>query len=102
MPITRLLIANRGELAIRIARASADPGLRSVAVHSRVPHWKRWGPQLGLASKQKLTSSPHQVDNVARGVPADIRAARMKISVPWTVPITWRQRACPPFCIRKR
>ncbi|HTI79113.1 MAG TPA: biotin carboxylase N-terminal domain-containing protein, partial [Acetobacteraceae bacterium] len=35
MPITRLLIANRGEIAIRIARAAADLGLRSVAVHSR-------------------------------------------------------------------
>jgi acetyl/propionyl-CoA carboxylase alpha subunit len=35
MPITRLLIANRGEIAIRIARAAADMGLRSVAVHSR-------------------------------------------------------------------
>jgi acetyl/propionyl-CoA carboxylase alpha subunit len=35
MPITRLLIANRGEIAIRIARAVADMGLRSVAVRSR-------------------------------------------------------------------
>ena len=35
MPITRLLIANRGEIAIRIARAVADLGLPSVAVHSR-------------------------------------------------------------------
>jgi hypothetical protein len=35
MPITRLLIANRGEIAIRIARSAADLGLRSVAVHSR-------------------------------------------------------------------
>jgi len=35
MPVTRLLIANRGEIAIRIARAAADLGLRSVAVHSR-------------------------------------------------------------------
>src|SRR5215471_19240725 len=26
----------------------------------------------------------------------------MKISVPWTVPITCRQRACTPFCIRNR
>ena len=26
----------------------------------------------------------------------------MKISVPWTVPITWRQRAWTPFCIRSR
>ena len=35
MPITRLLIADRGEIAIRIGRAAADLGLRSVAVHSR-------------------------------------------------------------------
>ncbi len=35
MPFTRLLIANRGEIAIRIARAAADLGLRSVAVHPR-------------------------------------------------------------------
>jgi len=35
MPVTKLLIANRGEIAIRIARAAADLDLRSVAVHSR-------------------------------------------------------------------
>ena len=34
MTITALLIANRGEIAIRIARAAADLGLRTVAVHS--------------------------------------------------------------------
>ena len=35
MTITRLLIANRGEIAIRIARAAAALGMRSVAVHSQ-------------------------------------------------------------------
>jgi acetyl/propionyl-CoA carboxylase alpha subunit/acetyl-CoA carboxylase carboxyltransferase component len=34
MSVTRLLIANRGEIAIRIARAAADMGLSTVAVFS--------------------------------------------------------------------
>ena len=34
MSFNALLIANRGEIAIRIARAAADLGLRTVAVHS--------------------------------------------------------------------
>jgi acetyl/propionyl-CoA carboxylase alpha subunit len=33
-PPTRLLIANRGEIAIRIARAAAELGIAAVAVHS--------------------------------------------------------------------
>ncbi|MGH8174776.1 MAG: carboxyl transferase domain-containing protein [Steroidobacter sp.] len=35
MGIKRLLIANRGEIAIRIARAAAELGIQSVAVHSK-------------------------------------------------------------------
>lgn len=34
MPITRLLIANRGEIAIRVARSAAEMGIATVAVHS--------------------------------------------------------------------
>ena len=33
MPFRNLLIANRGEIAIRIARAAAESGLASVAIH---------------------------------------------------------------------
>src|SRR5436190_1841223 len=33
MPFRKLLIANRGEIAIRIARAAAEAGLTSVAIH---------------------------------------------------------------------
>jgi acetyl/propionyl-CoA carboxylase alpha subunit len=34
MGLTSLLIANRGEIAIRIARAAAELGLRTVAIFS--------------------------------------------------------------------
>ena len=45
MTITKIFIANRGEVAIRIARATADLGLRSVAAYSQDDagslHWRR-------------------------------------------------------------
>ncbi|MCB1434328.1 MAG: ATP-grasp domain-containing protein, partial [Alphaproteobacteria bacterium] len=34
MPITKLLIANRGEIAVRIIRAAKELGIRTVQVHS--------------------------------------------------------------------
>jgi acetyl-CoA carboxylase, biotin carboxylase subunit len=34
MPITKLLIANRGEIAVRIIRAAQELGIRTVQVHS--------------------------------------------------------------------
>ncbi len=33
MSFKKLLIANRGEIAIRIARAAADAGIATVAIH---------------------------------------------------------------------
>src|ERR1700750_1353764 len=33
MPFRKLLIANRSEIAIRIARAAADAGIATVAIH---------------------------------------------------------------------
>ena len=38
MPIEKLLIANRGEIAIRIARAAGDLGITSVAAFSSDDH----------------------------------------------------------------
>ena len=34
MAVSRLLIANRGEIAIRIARAASDLGITSIAIYS--------------------------------------------------------------------
>ena len=34
MELTSLLVANRGEIAVRLLRAGAEHGLRTVAIHS--------------------------------------------------------------------
>ncbi|MEX0750644.1 MAG: biotin carboxylase N-terminal domain-containing protein, partial [Dehalococcoidia bacterium] len=55
MPFSRLLIANRGEIAVRIARAAADLGIPTVAVFSeddaRSLHVRRADSTLPLAGR---------------------------------------------------
>ncbi|MEK1908495.1 MAG: biotin carboxylase N-terminal domain-containing protein, partial [Pseudomonas sp.] len=49
MPFSALLIANRGEIAIRIARACDDLGIRSVAVFAEDDGASLHGRQANLA-----------------------------------------------------
>ena len=52
MPLQRLLIANRGEIAIRIARAAAELGIATVAVYAEddagAPHLAHAGASVAL------------------------------------------------------
>ena len=60
-------------------------GSSSVLPPNRNPHYPIARPTMSRAVS-RLISGQHT----------------MKISVPWTVPMTWRQRACTPFRIRNR
>ena len=53
MQLSSLLIANRGEIAIRVARAASELGMRSVAVHSEDDHPLRVGVRTPSARRGK-------------------------------------------------
>ena len=72
MLITRLLIANRGEIAIRIARAAADLGLRTVAVHSR----RRRALSLHLRAADEVRELPGQGAAAYLDADADYRGGQ--------------------------
>ena len=52
-PLQQVLIANRGEIAVRIARAAGELGIRSVGVYSRDDedslHWRRCDDAVALS-----------------------------------------------------
>ena len=70
--IKRLLIANRGEIAVRIIRACRELGIESVAVYSevdaRAPHV--------LAADRAIAIGPARASESYLSIPAVIRAAQ--------------------------
>ena len=68
MPVTKILIANRGEIAVRIARAAAERGIPTVAVHPeddaaslhvRVADEARALPGQGVAARVRIRFVVH-------------------------------------------
>jgi acetyl-CoA carboxylase biotin carboxylase subunit len=72
MPIKKLLIANRGEIAVRIIRAARELGIRTVQVHSTAD-------TESLAVKladEAIAIGPPQAAKSYRNIPAIIDAAK--------------------------
>ena len=63
-PIRRLLIANRGEIAVRIARTARAMGIRVVGVHAadeRPPRRRRRGPRDRVVPRRRRSCWPSRV-----------------------------------------
>ena len=56
MPIQSILIANRGEIAVRIIRAARELGLRTVQVHSEAD---AESPAVAMADEAVEIGPPH-------------------------------------------
>ncbi|KMQ73094.1 acetyl-CoA carboxylase biotin carboxylase subunit [Marinobacter subterrani] len=70
MAIRKLLIANRGEIAVRIARACSELGIRSVAIHSEADDYSlhvKKADEAYQISKDPLSGylNPHHIVNMA-------------------------------------
>lgn len=70
MPIKKVLIANRGEIAVRIARACKELGIRSVAVYSEADQYSlhiKKADESHRISKDPLSGylNPHHLVNLA-------------------------------------
>jgi 3-methylcrotonyl-CoA carboxylase alpha subunit len=70
--IQKLLIANRGEIAVRIIKAAREMGIRTVAVYSEAD---RYAMHVGLADESVLIGAPEPAASYLRS-DAIIAAAR--------------------------
>jgi len=72
MSLRRLLVANRGEIAVRIIRACREAGVESVAVYSEAD---RGSPHVGAADHRVLIGPAPAADSYL-SIPAILDAAR--------------------------
>ncbi|MDX1634462.1 MAG: acetyl-CoA carboxylase biotin carboxylase subunit [Marinobacter sp.] len=70
MPIRKVLIANRGEIAVRIARACQEMGIKAVAIYSEADQYSlhvKKADEAYCISKDPLSGylNPHHIVNLA-------------------------------------